>query len=93
MLYDIVYLLPYKLECYKSVVNALYENRGMACDDLTINVFNADCGIDSIAFVCALINKGYKIEDIIKPFAYFRLMRRSLNVQYCFIKSYMLLFH
>lgn len=64
MLYDIVYLLPYKLECYKSVVNALYENRGMACDDLTINVFNADCGIDSIAFVSALINKGYKIEDI-----------------------------
>lgn len=64
MLYDIVYLLPYKLECYKSVVNALYKNRGMACDDLTINVFNADCGIDSIAFVNALINKGYKIEDI-----------------------------
>ena len=23
MLYDIVYLLPYKLKCYKSVVNAL----------------------------------------------------------------------
>ena len=64
MLYDIVYLLPYKLKCYKSVVNALYENRGMACDDLTINVFNADCGIDSIAFVDALINKGYKIENI-----------------------------
>ena len=49
MLYDTVYLLPYKLECYKSVVNALYKNGGMACDDLTINVFNADCGIDSIA--------------------------------------------
>lgn len=64
MLYDIVYLLPYKLKCYKSVVNALYENRGMACDDLTINVFNADCGIDSIAFVNALLNRGYKIEDI-----------------------------
>lgn len=64
MLYDMVYLLPYKLKCYKSVVNALYENKGMACDDLTINVFNADCGIDSIAFVDALINKGYKIEDI-----------------------------
>lgn len=64
MLYDIVYLLPYKLKCYKSVVNALYENKGMACDDLTINVFNADCGIDSIAFVDALINKGYKIENI-----------------------------
>lgn len=64
MLYDIVYLLPYKLKCYKSVVDILYENRGMACDDLTINVFNADCGIDSIAFVGALINKGYKIEDI-----------------------------
>lgn len=28
MLYDIVYLLPYKLKCYKSVVNALYENKG-----------------------------------------------------------------
>lgn len=64
MLYDIVYLLPYKLKCYKSVVNVLYENKGMACDDLTINVFNADCGIDSIAFVDALINKGYKIENI-----------------------------
>ncbi len=64
MLYDIVYLLPYKLKCYKSVVNALYENKGMACDDLTLNVFNADCGIDSIAFVNALINKGYKIENI-----------------------------
>lgn len=64
MLYDIVYLLPYKLKCYKSVVNALYENKGMACDDLTINVFNADCGIDSIAFVDALINKDYKIENI-----------------------------
>lgn len=64
MLYDIVYLLPYKLECYKSVVNALYENKGLACDDLTINVFNADCGIDSIAFISALTNKGYKIENI-----------------------------
>lgn len=64
MLYDIVYLFPYKLKCYKSVVNALYENKGMACDDLTINVFNADCGIDSIAFINALINKGYKIENI-----------------------------
>ena len=64
MLYDTVYLLPYKLECYKSVVNALYKNMGMACEDLTINVFNADCGIDSIAFVNALITKGYKIEDI-----------------------------
>lgn len=64
MLYDIVYLLPYKLKCYKSVVNALYKNNGMACDDLTINVFNADCGIDSIVFVDALINKGYEIKDI-----------------------------
>lgn len=64
MLYDTVYLLPYKLECYKSVVNALYKNGGMACDDLTINVFNADCGIDSIALVSALTNKGYKIENI-----------------------------
>lgn len=64
MLYDIISLLPYKLKCYKSVVNALYENKGMACDDLTINVFNADCGIDSIAFVDALIYKGYNIEDI-----------------------------
>lgn len=64
MLYDTVYLLPYKLECYKSVVNALYKNMGMACEDLTINVFNADCGIDSIAFINALITKGYKIEDI-----------------------------
>lgn len=64
MLYDMVYLLPYKLKCYKSVVNALYKSKGMACDDLTINVFNADCGIDSIAFVDALINKGYKIENI-----------------------------
>ena len=62
MLYDTVYLLPYKLECYKSVVNALYKNMGMAF--LTINVFNADCGIDSIAFINALITKGYKIEDI-----------------------------
>ncbi len=64
MLYDIVYLFPYKLKCYKSVVNALYENNGMACDDLTINVFNADCGIDSIAFVDALLYRGYKIEEI-----------------------------
>ncbi|MBD9006191.1 MAG: sel1 repeat family protein [Porphyromonadaceae bacterium] len=64
MLYDIVYLLPYKLKCYKSVVNALYKNNGMACDDLTINVFNADCGIDSIVFVDSLINKGYEIKDI-----------------------------
>lgn len=64
MLHDIEFLLSYKLKCYKSVANALYENKGMACNDLTINVFNADCGIDSIAFVDALINKGYKIEDI-----------------------------
>ena len=35
------------------------KNKGMACNDLTINVFNADCGIDSIAFVDALINKGH----------------------------------
>ena len=54
MLHDIEFLLSYKLKCYKSVANALYENKGMACNDLTINVFNADCGIDSIAFVDAL---------------------------------------
>lgn len=64
MLYDMVNLLPCKLEYYKSIINEIYRNKGIDCNDLIINVFNADCGIDSIAFINGLISKGYKLEHI-----------------------------
>lgn len=64
MLMDIVNILPYKLSLYKCIVDDIYKDNGMACDELDINVFNSDCGLDSIAFLSALIDKGYNIDDI-----------------------------
>lgn len=64
MLSDMVYQLPHKIAHYKTVIHKLSKNKGLACDDLTINVFNADCGIDAVAFIYSLINNGYKIEEI-----------------------------
>lgn len=64
MLMDIVNILPYKLSLYKCIVDDIYKDNGMSCDELDINVFNSDCGLDSIAFLSALINKGYNIDDI-----------------------------
>lgn len=64
MLMDIINILPYKLSCYKYIVNDLYKDGGMACDNLVLNVFNSDCGLDSISFLSNLISKGYKTENI-----------------------------
>ncbi len=64
MLMDIVNILPYKLSLYKCIVDDIYRDNGMSCDELDINVFNAECGLDSIAFLAALKNKGYNFDDI-----------------------------
>lgn len=56
--------LPYKIDCYKSIINRLYENNGMECGELSINSFNDYCGIDIIAFIHGLYSSGYKLENI-----------------------------
>lgn len=78
MLKDIVNILPYKMTVYKNIVELLYQNNGMACDELEINVFNADCGLDSIAFLSNLISNGYKIE-VIKSLKLFSINKESLE--------------
>ena len=78
MLMDIVNILPYKISVYKCIVDDLYKDNGMACDELDINVFNADCGLDSIAFLSNLISRGYKIEKI-KCLRLFSLNQQSLK--------------
>lgn len=64
MLMDIINILPYKLSLYKCIVDDIYKDNGMSCDELDLNVFNADCGLDSIAFLVALKNKGYNLDNI-----------------------------
>ena len=56
--------LPYKIGCYKSIISRLYENNGMACDELSINAFNDYCGVDVISFIYGLISRGYDLENI-----------------------------
>lgn len=56
--------LPYKIGCYKSIISSLYENNGMACDELSINAFNDYCGVDVISFIHGLISKGYDLKNI-----------------------------
>lgn len=63
-LHRVVDELPYKLSSYKYIVDNLYKENGMACNELSINVFNADFGIDLIAFLSKLIDKGYAEDDI-----------------------------
>ena len=64
MLVDIVNVLPFKLSCYKSIVSELYKNNGMTVEELCINVFNSDSGLDSISFIYNLLDKGYEVEHI-----------------------------
>lgn len=81
MLMDIVSILPYKLSLYKCIVDDIYKDNGMSCDELDINVFNAECGLDSIAFLAALKDKGYNFDDIktIRLFStYSEALKRAL---------------
>ena len=63
-LHRVVDELPYKLSTYKYIVDNLYKDNGMACNELSINVFNSDFGIDLIAFLSKLFDKGYAEDDI-----------------------------
>lgn len=64
MLKTIVDILPYKLSCYKFIVDSLYENKGLECNELAINVFNSDIGLDSISIIKCILNKGFNIQHI-----------------------------
>ena len=56
--------LPYKISSYKCIVDNLYENNGMSCEELSINVFNAEFGLDLVAFIKNLNEKQYNIKKI-----------------------------
>lgn len=56
--------LPYKVSNYKYIVDNLYKDNGMSCKELSINVFNAEFGLDLVAFLTNLTNKGYDEDDI-----------------------------
>lgn len=81
MLHDIADILPAKISCYKQVVEKISKNNGLACSELELNIFNSDCGLDSIAFIYALVNHGYASTKI-KRIRLFcnnnEAMRRSL---------------
>lgn len=64
MLWDISNTLPYKIKCYASIAKELFKNDGMACPELDINVFNSDCGLDSLSLLQNLINNGYDLTNI-----------------------------
>jgi hypothetical protein len=64
MLRMISKLLPYKLRLYATIVSQLMDEGKMECPEFSVNVFNADTIVDSIALIYSLVVRGYKIDRI-----------------------------
>lgn len=64
MLLDIARILPYKINCFKYIVRTIKSNNGLECNELDVNIFNSDCGLDSIALLIALDNNGFDLSNI-----------------------------